>query len=255
MVSTASASRGVDVPTSKCRQGIRVAISLAIASPALKLKAQSIHFSNYRPDIDGLRAVAVLAVVGFHAARKAVPGGFAGVDVFFVISGFLISSIIFRGLSTGAFSLAEFYARRAKRIFPALVVVLLITCVLCWLILLPDEYEYYGLHAAVGAGFILNLELYKEYLHYFDQESPLLHLWSLGVEEQFYLFWPVFVIAVWKSAKLRLALIATVAIISFFLNVRSVIWDPLASFYMPTCRISCDRTHLISSEWDHPISG
>lgn len=214
-----------------------VAVTASVPSQSSKSHYLSVHSLEYRSDIDGLRAVAVLAVVLFHAAPRILPGGFAGVDVFFVISGYLISLILFRGLSKGTFSFAEFYARRAKRIFPALIVVMLVTSALCWLILLPDEYEYYGLHAATGAGFAMNLELYRESLQYFDQESPLLHLWSLGVEEQFYLFWPVYVTVVWKTFKSPLTLIITVAIISFCLNVGFVIRDPLVSFYLPTSRL------------------
>jgi peptidoglycan/LPS O-acetylase OafA/YrhL len=204
---------------------------------AYKSDHLSVGGLNYRPDIDGLRAVAVLAVILFHAAPEILPGGFTGVDIFFVISGYLISSIIFRGLSKGTFSFAEFYSRRAKRIFPALVVVMLVTYALCWLTLLPDEYKFYGLHAAAGSGFALNLELYRESLQYFDQESPLLHLWSLGIEEQFYLFWPVFVTLAWKSAKSPFFLLVTVSIISFCLNVVFVVSDPLVSFYLPTSRL------------------
>src|SRR5512145_1046623 len=111
----------------------------------------------YRPDVDGLRAVAVLAVLAFHAFPRAAPGGFAGVDVFFVISGFLITGILLEGLRDGSFSFAGFYWRRIRRIFPALILVLAACLALGWLLLLPDEFSRLGRHVAAGAGFIANL--------------------------------------------------------------------------------------------------
>ena len=139
----------------------------------------------YRPDLDGLRAVAVLAVLAFHAFPKALPGGFAGVDVFFVISGFLISGIIFEALRAGRFSFADFYWRRVRRIFPALVLVLAACLGLGWMLLLPDEYRQLGKHAVAGAGFLSNIVLWREagYFATAAELKPLLHLWSLGVEE------------------------------------------------------------------------
>src|SRR3989338_8365917 len=116
---------------------------------------------KYRKDIDGLRAIAILSVVGFHAAPGRIPGGFIGVDVFFVISGFLISSIIFKGLETNSFSFVEFYSRRIKRIFPALLIVLLACFTIGWFALLADEYKQLGKHIAVGAGFVSNLLLWN----------------------------------------------------------------------------------------------
>jgi peptidoglycan/LPS O-acetylase OafA/YrhL len=111
----------------------------------------------YRPDIDGLRAIAVLAVIGFHAGIRTFTGGYVGVDIFFVISGFLITSIICKNLDRGAFSFRDFYARRAKRIFPALVVVLLVVSAYGWFILLPGEFAHLGKHVMAGAGFTSNL--------------------------------------------------------------------------------------------------
>jgi len=151
----------------------------------------------YRPDIDGLRAVAVVAVLGFHAFPDAFPGGFTGVDIFFVISGFLISGIILGELKAGTFTFGQFYARRVRRIFPALALVLGATLFLGWLCLSPYEYEQLGGHVAAGAGFVSNLLLFHE-SGYFDTDSalkPLLHLWSLGVEEQYYLLWPLLLFA------------------------------------------------------------
>src|SRR5262249_670713 len=140
---------------------------------------------EYRSDVDGLRAVAVLGVIAFHAAPRLAPGGFAGVDIFFVISGFLISGIIMRSLNRGSFSLLEFYSRRIRRIFPALIFVLLAVWAVGWIVLLPDEDQLLGKHIAASAGFTLNLVSYQESFWYFGQREPhpLIHLWSLGVEE------------------------------------------------------------------------
>ncbi len=114
---------------------------------------------KYRRDIDGLRAIAVLLVVGYHAFPDLVPGGFVGVDVFFVISGFLISTLIFDNLNKGVFSFREFYARRIRRIFPALILVLIACHLLGWFTLLEDEYQQLGQHIAGGAGFVSNFVL------------------------------------------------------------------------------------------------
>lgn len=153
--------------------------------------------AGYRPDVDGLRAIAVTAVVGFHAFPRFDPGGFVGVDIFFVISGFLISTIIAAKLEEGRFSFVDFYSRRARRIFPALIVVLLAGLAAGWFLLLPGEYQRFGKHVAGASVFISNLMLLREN-GYFDisaDAKPLLHLWSLGIEEQFYLLWPVLLLA------------------------------------------------------------
>ncbi len=148
---------------------------------------------RYRPEIDGLRALAILPVVAYHAFPRYAPGGFVGVDVFFVISGYLISLILFRSLEAGDFSFREFYAHRARRLFPALLTVLVACYAFGWLALLPDEFKQLGKHIAAGMGFVQNIVLKRE-AGYFDVASelkPLLHLWSLAVEEQFYLLFPL----------------------------------------------------------------
>ncbi|MBI3401482.1 MAG: acyltransferase [Acidobacteria bacterium] len=147
---------------------------------------------SYRPDIDGLRAVAVVLVILFHATPGLLPGGFIGVDVFFVISGYLITSIILREISDGAFTLRSFYARRCRRILPALVVVLTATWAIGRATLTATDFQFVGKHILGGATFTSNILLWRE-TGYFDiaaGRKPLLHLWSLGVEEQFYLVWP-----------------------------------------------------------------
>ncbi|MCE7527921.1 acyltransferase family protein [Polynucleobacter sp. IMCC 30228] len=199
---------------------------------------------KYRPDIDGLRAVAVLAVVLFHAFPEWVPGGFIGVDIFFVISGFLISTILFESLSAGSFSFINFYSRRIRRIFPALITVLLVSLALGWCILVAREYQQLGKHVFGGASFLSNFVLWKE-SGYFDNTSdtkPLLHLWSLGIEEQFYIFWPLILWAAWW-VKSRLAqpylwlwVVGVIAIGSFWLNVDEIKLDRVAAFYSPLTR-------------------
>ena len=198
------------------------------------------HLSHpkYRPDIDGLRAVAVLAVVGFHAFPAWIQGGFIGVDIFFVISGFLISTIIFENLDKGTFSFTEFYARRVRRIFPALITVLFFCFVFGWFVLLADEFNQLGKHILAGAGFVSNLVLWSE-AGYFDNSAetkPLLHLWSLGIEEQFYIVWPLLLWVAWNRKFNLLTLTAFIAFVSFTLNVKGVKQDPVATFYSPLTR-------------------
>lgn len=193
---------------------------------------------KYRADIDGLRAIAVLAVVGFHAFPSFIRGGFVGVDVFFVISGFLISSIIFGSLDRASFSFAEFYGRRIRRIFPALITVLLVTLLAGWFLLFVDEYSQLGKHAAAGAGFVSNLVLWGE-SGYFDNSAetkPLLHLWSLGIEEQFYIVWPILLWVFHKARLNFLWVLVGVACASFLLNIIGVEKDQVATFYSPQTR-------------------
>lgn len=193
---------------------------------------------KYRADIDGLRAIAVLAVVGFHAFPFWFRGGFIGVDVFFVISGFLISSIIFENLEKGSFSFYEFYERRIKRIFPSLVVVLISVYVLGWFLLLPDEYKQLGKNIAGGAGFVSNF-LYWMESGYFDTATitkPLVHLWSLSIEEQFYIFWPLLLGFVYKRKRNLLGITVLIASISFAVNVLTIDAYPTTAFYVPVGR-------------------
>lgn len=193
---------------------------------------------HYRPDIDGLRAVAVLAVVGFHAFPQSIGGGLIGVDIFFVISGFLISSIIFQGLRSDRFSYLDFYIRRIKRIFPALILVLLVCLIVGWFALYDVEYKPLGLHVAGGAAFISNFLLSKE-SGYFDSASEfkeLLHLWSLGIEEQFYLIFPLLMALCWKQTRTLLPLVIALLVVSFALNAWLIYKDPAATFYMPFTR-------------------
>ena len=193
------------------------------------------HF-KYRPDIDGLRALAVLPVIGFHAFPTVIQGGFVGVDIFFVISGFLISGIIFNNLENDSFSYLEFYSRRIKRIFPALIAVLISSWLFGWYILLPDEFEQLGKHIAGGIGFISNFILWNE-VGYFDtaaETKPLLHLWSLGIEEQFYIFWPILLGIVWRNKFNFLAIVVFIAIISFSATIYTLHYlSSDSAFFLP----------------------
>lgn len=192
----------------------------------------------YRPDVDGLRAVAVLSVVVFHFFPNTLVGGFVGVDVFFVISGFLISRIIIGGLEQGTFSFAGFYARRVRRIFPALLLVLAASLAFGWIALLTNEYEQLGGHAAASAAFVANFVFWNE-SGYFDNAAftkPLLHLWSLSVEEQFYIYWPLFLWLAWRRRIGLLRVAIVIALLSFAANVIVTARDPVAAFYSPFTR-------------------
>lgn len=199
------------------------------------------HPSNapkYRPDIDGLRAVAVLAVVGYHAFPSFFLGGFIGVDVFFVISGFLITRIIQGGLDAGRFSVWDFYDRRIRRIFPALIVVLASVLVAGSMLLMPTEFKELGLHVVGGAGFFSNLLLWSE-TGYFDtaaETKPLLHLWSLGIEEQFYLLWPLVLWAVHKLKIPPARAIVVLGIASFGFSLYALKTSQPAAFFSPQTR-------------------
>ena len=200
---------------------------------------QNFVHPRYRRDIDGLRGIAVLSVLGFHAFPEWVPWGFVGVDVFFVISGFLITTILLDNLAAGHFSFVEFYARRVRRIFPALACVLAASLAAGWWLLLPADYAELGKHVAAGGGFVSNILLFLE-SGYFDAAAatkPLLHLWSLGIEEQFYLLWPLSLYLAHRLPRLRpLAWIALPAA-SFGISLYDAFHLPVAAFYLPQDRL------------------
>lgn len=193
---------------------------------------------RYRPDIDGLRALAILPVVAFHAFPNYAPGGFIGVDIFFVISGYLISLILFKSLANGDFSFGEFCAHRVKRLFPALLLVTSACYVFGWFSLLPEEFKQLGKHIAAGLGFVQNIVLWKE-AGYFDVASelkPLMHLWSLAVEEQFYLTYPLLLWLIWRSRVNLLAAIVALCLASFALSSLEVHVDSTKAFFAPQTR-------------------
>jgi peptidoglycan/LPS O-acetylase OafA/YrhL len=204
----------------------------------MQISKKTLNHLEYRPDIDGLRAVAILAVISFHAFPNWLKGGFVGVDIFFVISGYLISSIILKNLECDRFSYIEFYVRRIKRIFPALILVLVATFLLGWYVLLFDEYKQLGEHIAASASFSSNFILWNE-SGYFDTASntkPLLHLWSLAIEEQFYLIWPLVLGIAWKKKLNLLVTILFFAVVSFSFSILLVSNNPVAAFYSPLSR-------------------
>ena len=193
---------------------------------------------SYRPDIDGLRAIAVLLVVVHHAFPKILPSGFIGVDLFFVISGFLISTIIFQNLENDTFSFLDFYVRRIKRIFPALAIILVACLVYGWFSLLPADYKQLGKHTLAGAAFVSNFAFWYE-SGYFDGDSklkPLLHLWSLGIEEQYYIFWPLIACLAWKKKVNLLKLCFVLLVLSFVANLVIVRNNPVSAFFSPASR-------------------
>lgn len=193
----------------------------------------------YRADIDGLRAIAVLSVVAYHVFPNLLKGGFVGVDIFFVISGYLISLIVLGSLENGKFNFYSFYIHRIKRIFPALILVLLACYVFGWMVLLPNEFMQLGKNLAGSAGFASNFVLWQD-SGYFDFErllKPLLHLWSLGIEEQFYLAWPLLLYLTWKWKLSPPFITILVILTSFAANLWKIHTDPVAVFYFPTTRI------------------
>jgi peptidoglycan/LPS O-acetylase OafA/YrhL len=195
-------------------------------------------YITYRPDIDGIRALSICAVVSYHAFPNFVPGGFVGVDVFFVISGFLITGIILNKLASDSFSILSFYQRRIRRLFPALVVVLVSTYALGWAILLPSDFTQMGENELAGAGFFANLLQLRE-ANYFAPAAatnPLLHLWSLGIEEQFYIFWPLLLVAIARLKRSGAIVVFVLAALSMGANLYLVSNNPTIAFYSPITR-------------------
>ncbi len=190
---------------------------------------------KYRREIDGLRALALIPVILFHANIPLFSGGYVGVDVFFVISGYLITSIILSELESNQFSIANFYERRARRILPALFLVLFLSLVFAWFFFLPRDMKSFSKSLAAVPLFISNLVFWRN-SGYFDataEYQPLIHTWSLAVEEQFYIIFPVFIMLVWRLAKFQIFLIlATVGIMSLALAQWTVSSMPVAAFYL-----------------------
>lgn len=193
---------------------------------------------SYRPDLDGLRAIAVLSVVTFHAFPEMFPGGFIGVDIFFVISGYLISEIIFTNIENNTFSFADFYKRRIRRIFPSLAIMMFAGFIVGWFSLLEGEYRQLGKHIAGGATFVSNFVLWNE-SGYFDNTAemkPMLHLWSLAIEEQFYIFWPLILTFFRKKKWSFFHATAMIAALSFSANLYFTNHNPATAFYWPISR-------------------
>jgi peptidoglycan/LPS O-acetylase OafA/YrhL len=211
---------------------------LNFAQPSFAAEQAHAMKSRYRPDIDGLRALAVLPVLFYHAFPAAVPAGFYGVDIFFVISGYLITGIIHEQMLSNTFSIADFYARRIRRIFPALITVVLITFVVACFILPPRDLKSLGTNIAGGALFIQNFILLGQ-VGYFDlaaEHKPLLHLWSLAIEEQYYIVWPLLLMLVGSWRLRSLAITLGLAAASFLSAIIVQRHAPDYAFYLPVTR-------------------
>jgi peptidoglycan/LPS O-acetylase OafA/YrhL len=194
----------------------------------------------YRPEIDGLRAIAVLSVILYHAEVEFFGGGFVGVDIFFVISGYLITSIIFNDLKEDKFSLMNFYERRIRRIFPALFVVMLSCMMFAWLWFLPNDLKEYAQSQVAVSIFVSNI-LFWYQAGYFDSANelkPLLHTWSLAVEEQFYLIYPIGLVIIFRYFKRWMqTIIVFVAFMSFSFAQWASYKRPTLAFYFLPARI------------------
>ncbi|MEQ3694530.1 MAG: acyltransferase family protein [Thalassolituus sp.] len=196
--------------------------------------------SVYRPEIDGLRAFAVITVIAFHAYPNWLKGGFIGVDVFFVISGFLITGHIFENLDKGLFSFTNFFGRRIRRILPALILVMTCALTFGWFTLLADEYTQLGKHVFGGAIFISNFIYWEEAISYLTNSNntkPMLHLWSLAVEEQFYIVWPCILWFAWKRKLNFPTILIIVGVLSFYLNMKFSNSHPIETFFWPIGRL------------------
>ena len=211
---------------------------------------------RYRTEVDGLRAIAVISVILFHAGFGC-PGGYVGVDVFFVISGFLITSLIWKDLEGGKFTFANFWERRARRIVPALVVVTLVTLIAGWFLLLPSAYASLGKAAASQAVFAANIHYWLDsgYFSGAAEEKPLLHTWSLAVEEQFYLIVPFIL---WSGFHFRgllrcrgaiLSLLIVGCVLSLAMSIYGVIYRPSEAFYLLPTRIENDESPKAPLDW------
>lgn len=223
-----------------------------------KVQGAFVKFS-YRPDIDGLRAIAVSMVLAVHAFPSRLPNGYVGVDVFFVISGFLITSILLRELSEGSYSLRDFYVRRVNRILPGLLLVLMFVLLAGPLVMYSAEYGQMGKSALFSALFSANVHFYLE-AGYWDVASklkPLLHLWSLGVEEQFYVLWPLIL---WWAHRCRRSPVAVALVVLFLSLATNLALTPRsqpAAFYLPMGRFweLASGGLLACLQWNRQVTG
>lgn len=193
------------------------------------------HNISYRPDIDGLRAIAVLAVVLFHCDLSIAPGGYVGVDIFFVISGYVIAHTLLRDLQSGEFSIRRFYEKRVRRIFPALILVLAVCLLVGWAFLLPDDFLDYSRSMLASSLSVSNFYFWRT-SGYFETSAllrPLLHTWSLSIEEQFYLIAPTALWICYRYFNARfVSLLLPAALLSFGLSIYATDTAPTANFFL-----------------------
>jgi peptidoglycan/LPS O-acetylase OafA/YrhL len=214
---------------------------LTAEAAAFFVSAKPRAHHEFRPDINGLRALAVLSVLAFHAGLPA-PGGFVGVDIFFVISGFLITRIILSERAAGKFSFADFYGKRVKRILPALLVVLFSSWIAGWLLLAPVDFRRFGGHMEGSSYFSVNLWIYRlsvgpdAYFQPHYRYMPLLHLWSLSIEEQFYLIWPALMLGLFRMRRFMAPAIALIFLASFIFSIVLTRIDSTAAFFFLSSR-------------------
>ena len=195
------------------------------------MKVNTLH---YRPEIDGLRALAVISVLLFHVGIDSFRGGYVGVDVFFVISGFLITNIILTDVEKGTFKLYNFYQRRIRRIAPALIFVVIISIPFSWYILLPNDFKDFSQSLVAVSTFTSNILFWRE-VDYFETQAelkPLLHTWSLAIEEQFYIIYPLILLFLFKFNKnIIFSTLVILLMLSFFLCIETNYYNPKTSFY------------------------
>jgi peptidoglycan/LPS O-acetylase OafA/YrhL len=225
----------------------------------------SLKYLKYRPDIDGLRAVAVLSVLAYHTGIKGAPGGYVGVDVFFVISGYLISFIVFSEIAASRFSVIAFYERRIRRIFPALFGMLIVFSALVTLCLFPNELVDYGKSMLAATASVSNFYFWQ-HSGYFDSptSNPLLHTWSLAVEEQFYITFPLFLVLIRRFFPQRLRIsVVVLFFISLLVSIFVVLYDRSTAYYMPYTRawelllgtiLSLGMFPRLSAAWQRNLS-
>jgi peptidoglycan/LPS O-acetylase OafA/YrhL len=216
-------------------QSVGLALSHAATPGSAQAGPPAAHsVQAFRSDIEGLRGIAVLSVLAVHAFPQWMPGGFIGVDIFFVLSGFLIAGIVQRDIEGGRFSVAAFYAGRVRRLLPALCVVLAACLATASLWTFPNEARQIGKHVAAGASFVSNI-VYRTEAGYFDagaESKPLLHLWSLAIEEQFYLLWPLAALGLARWPRLALPAVGAALVASFALNTHLIDSKPVATFFL-----------------------
>ena len=202
------------------------------------MNKSSVWNTSYLPEIDGLRAFSIIFVITYHAFPDLLKSGYIGVDIFFVISGFLITNYIIKNLEKGQFGPIEFFGRRIRRLFPTLIIVMASSVVFGWFVLLDGEYKQLGNHIASSSAFFVNFILASE-SGYFDnlaETKPMLHLWSLAVEEQFYILWPIILCIAWKYQFNIPRIFIIFFIVSFYLHIQFIDSYPAEVFFWPLTR-------------------